>query len=60
MIISFQNAIIPLSSSMCRTFFNFFLLGTREELLVGPPPEKIKFLEDMSENEIAQAIELPG
>lgn len=35
------------------------LLGT-SEALVEAPIEKIKFIEDMSENEIAQAIELPA
>lgn len=34
------------------------LLGT-SEALVAEPVEKTKFIEDMSENELAQAIELP-
>lgn len=35
------------------------LLGTSEQL-VEAPVEKTKFIEDMSENELAQAIELPA
>jgi len=35
------------------------LLGTSEQLS-EEPQQKIKFIEDMSENEIAQAIELPA
>lgn len=35
------------------------LLGT-SEAIVEAPVEKVKFIEDMSENEIAQAIELPA
>lgn len=34
-------------------------MGTSEELTAAPV-EKVKFIEDMSENEIAQAIELPA
>lgn len=35
------------------------LLGTSEELSVEPV-QKTVFIEDMSENELAQAIELPA
>lgn len=35
------------------------LLGT-SEVIAEAPVEKVKFIEDMSENEIAQAIELPA
>jgi ubiquitin carboxyl-terminal hydrolase 14 len=35
------------------------LMGSKEEDISRPPPEKIKFVEDMNETEIATAMDLP-
>lgn len=47
---------------ICYRFFQgavILLLGT-SEALIAEPVEKTKFVEDMTENELAQAIELPA
>ena len=58
-----RNAYFALSCCLQMFFVSFqgailLLLGT-SEAIVEAPTEKVKFIEDMSENEIAQAIELP-